>query len=85
MPQTDFIKLISSHLVAVTLAIGGPILIVWLFVNANQIEGAGGVQTLLGGFVGFAIQFLFQTNTAGATRSQVRNDLLADTNGGGSG
>jgi hypothetical protein len=81
MPQTDFIKLVASHLVAVVLAIGGPILIVWLFINANQLEGSGGVQTLIGGFVGFAIQFLFQTNTAGATRSQVRNDLLTETDG----
>jgi hypothetical protein len=81
MPQTDFIKLAASHLVAVVLAIGGPILIVWLFVNANQLEGSGGVQTLIGGFVGFAIQFLFQTNTSSATRSQTRNDLLTNTNG----
>lgn len=76
--QTDTIKLISSHTVAVVLAVGGPILIVWLFINGNSIEGVEGIQAMLGAFVGAAIQFLFQTNAMAAARGQTRADLLTN-------
>lgn len=77
MPQADTIKLLTSHLVAATLAIGGPILLVWLFLYAPDGKDIAGITALLGGFVGLAVQFLFQTNTQAAARAQTKNDLLA--------
>lgn len=82
MPQTDAVKLITSHLVAAVLAIGGPLLLVWVFVNASQIDGSNGLIAIIAGFVGIAIQFLFQTNTQSAARAQTRNDLLENRPGG---
>jgi hypothetical protein len=87
MPQADFVKLITANLVAAILAIGGPILIVWLFVNVPlDADGVprdiSGIVALLGGLTGGAAQYLWQTNTQAATRGQVRNDLLTPANGG---
>jgi uncharacterized membrane protein len=77
MPQADAIKLLTSHIVAAVLAIGGPILIVWLFLFAPEGKDIAGITALLGGFVGLSVNFLFQTNTSAAVRQQTKNDIYA--------
>lgn len=79
--QSDTIKLVSSHLVAVVMALGGPLLLTWLFLNASDVEGSQGLIALLAGFVGLAVQFLFQTNTQAAARATTRTDLLTTPEG----
>ena len=87
MPQADFIKLLTANIVAAILAIGAPVLIVWLFLN-TPIDPDGtrvdisGIVALLGGLSGAASTYLWQTNTSSATRAQVRNDLLASPQNG---
>lgn len=87
MPQADFVKLITANVVAAILAIGGPVLIVWLFLNTplnpdGTRTDIAGIVALLGGLTGGAVQYLWQTNTQSATRGQVRNDLLSQPPGG---
>lgn len=58
--QSDTIKLLSSYLTAVVLAIGGCLLLV--YVAMQPIDGKDGLMALLGGFIGAAITFLFTGN-----------------------
>jgi hypothetical protein len=66
--RSDMVKLISSHLVAVVGAIGGPILIVWLFLSGSSVPGIEGLLALLGTYVGASYTFLFGSEVATATR-----------------
>ena len=58
--QSDTIKLLASYLTAVTLAVGGSLLLV--YVAMQPIDDKAGLMALLGGFVGSAITFLFTGN-----------------------
>lgn len=78
MPQADLIKLLTANLVAAVIAIGAPVLIVWLFLNAPGDRDIAGIVALLGGLSGGAVQYLWQTNTQSAARAQTRNDLLTN-------
>jgi hypothetical protein len=77
MPQTDFIKLIVSHLVAAILVLGGIAVLAYAFLTPGvDPDARAQLAALVGPFIGGGINFLFMTNTQGATRAQVRNDLL---------
>jgi hypothetical protein len=80
--QTDQVKLIAATVVAMVLAIGGPILLVWVFMQPDMADKAG-LTALLGGFATFGIQFLFgQEQRTGAVRSFERglNTPVPDPN-----
>jgi len=67
--QSDTVKLYASTLVAVVLAIGGPILLVWVFLQPS-IQDQAGLTALLAGFSTYGLQFLFgQEQRTGAVRS----------------
>lgn len=78
MPTADVIKLITANVVAAIIAIGAPVLIVWLFLSAPEGRDIAGIVALLGGLSGAATQYLWQTNTAAAARGQTRTDILTD-------
>lgn len=59
--QSDTVKLLASVLTAVVMAIGGSLLLVFVFMQPS-IEGRDGLVALLGGFIGAAVQFLYGTN-----------------------
>lgn len=79
MPQGDLIKLLTANLVAAAIAIGAPIMIVWLFLMAPEGRDIAGIVALLGGLAGGATQYLWQTNTQSAARQTTRNDLLTNS------
>lgn len=62
--QSDTIKLLASYLTAVILAVGGCLLLVYVW--QQPVEGKDGIMALLGGFVGMAITFLFTGNAGTA-------------------
>jgi hypothetical protein len=79
--QTDQVKLIAATITAMILAIGGPILLVWVFLQPDMGDKAG-LTALLGGFSTFGIQFLFgQEQRVGAVRAFERG-LNTPTPGG---
>ncbi len=59
--QSDTVKLIASYGTAVIMAIGGSLLLV--YVAMQPVEDKQGLMTLLGGFVGSSITFLFLGNS----------------------
>jgi hypothetical protein len=70
--QTDTIKLLAATVVAMVLSVGGPVLLVWVFMQPDFGDKAG-LTALLGGFTTFGIQFLFgQEQRTGAVRSYER-------------
>lgn len=80
MPQTDTYKLVASLLVAIFLVIGGIGILAYAFLSGTvDADTRAQLAALLGPFVGFGINFLFQTNTNAAARAQTRNDLLTST------
>lgn len=85
MPIGDLVKLLTANIVAAIIAIGAPVLIVWLFLvtPADRLGELAGIVALLGGLAGAAVQYLWQTNTASAARAQTRNDLLTEPQDGG--
>jgi hypothetical protein len=83
MPQADFVKLITANLVAAIIAIGAPVLIVWLFLTADPNRDIAAIVAILAALGGGATQYLWQTNTQSAARAQTRNDLLAAPPNGG--
>lgn len=76
MPQADLIKLLTANIVAALIALGAPILIVWLFLTAPEGRDIAGIVALLGGLAGAATQYLWTTNTQSAARAQTRTDIL---------
>ena len=76
MPQGDLIKLLTANVVAALIAVGAPVLIVWLFLSAPPDRDIAGIVALLGGLAGGATQYLWQTNTQSAARAQTRTDIL---------
>jgi len=81
--QSDTIKLYASTATAVIMAIGGSLLLVFVWMQPG--EGKEGVMALLAGFIGFAIQFLFsQESRTGAVRSYERglNTPVPESGGG---
>jgi hypothetical protein len=84
MPTGDLIKLLTANITAAFMAIGGVALIVVLFLNTpvDRLGELAGILALLGGFVGAATTYLWQSNTIAATRGQTRNDLLEPPPGG---
>lgn len=80
MPQTDTIKLLASTLTAIILVIGGIGTLAYAFLSGT-VDGDTRAQlaALMGPFIGYGINFLFQTNTQAAARAQTRNDLLTNS------
>jgi large-conductance mechanosensitive channel len=79
MPQTDFIKLIASHVTAVLMVVLGISILSYAFLTPSVDKDARAqLAALLGPFIGYAVNFLFQTNTSSATRAQTRKDLLEE-------
>lgn len=80
MPQTDFIKLVTSHVTAFLMVIGGIVILAYAFLTPSvDADARAQLAALIGPFIGYAVNFLFQTNTQGAVRAQVRNDLLEES------
>jgi hypothetical protein len=66
--QSDTLKLWASTGTAVIMAIGGSLLLVYVWMQ--PYDGKDGLMALLAGFIGFAIQFLFGSeNRTSAVRS----------------
>lgn len=75
--KSDTIKLLASYLTAVVLALGGCLLLV--FVWMQPIDGKEGVMALLAGFVGSAVTFLFTGNAGTAAVRTFQSGLNTPT------
>ncbi len=73
---SDSIKLWAAYITAVVLAIGGCLLLT--FVWMQPLEGKDGMMALLGGFVGSAITFLFTGNAGVAAVRTYQNGLFTN-------
>lgn len=79
--KTDQVKLLAATITAVVMALGGMLLLVFIQMQPS-IEDKTGLSTLLGGFVGLALGFLFnQEVSTGAVRSFQKglNTTINDT------
>lgn len=61
--QTDQVKLYAATLTAVVMAIGGTLLLVFIWMQPG-IEDKAGLSALLGGSIGYSLNFLFGQETA---------------------
>lgn len=64
--QSDTIKLFASYGTAVVTAIGGSILLVFVWLQPADESSKAGIMALLGGFVGGSFTFLFTGNAGTA-------------------
>lgn len=78
MPQSDTVKIIASYLTAVVLALGGSLLLVYVWLQPVADDKAG-VMALLSGFVGSAITFLFTGNAGTAAVRTFQSGLNTPT------
>lgn len=83
--QSDTVKLLSSHIVAVLGCIAGPVLLVYIFQNLNTIQGSEGFIALIAGWIGASFQFLYGSEIRTASARQTEKAVQMNTpNGTGS-
>lgn len=60
--QSDTIKLLASYGTAVVTAIGGTVLLVYVWLQPADESSKAGIMALIGGFIGGSFTFLFTGN-----------------------
>lgn len=80
--SADTVKLYAATMTAVVMAIGGSLLLVFVWMQPG--EGKEGVMALLAGFIGFAIQFLFGQETATRATRAAQSSAAQATSAQGS-
>ena len=64
--QSDTVKLLASYMTAVITAIGGTLLLVYVWLQPADESSKAGIMALIGGFVGGSYTFLFTGNAGTA-------------------
>lgn len=77
--QADTIRLVFTYLIALLVIVGGGAM---LFVTRNDPNPTD-LQLVIAGFIGAAVQFVFNKETQTSTSIQTRNAVVAGQIGGG--